>query len=277
LPRKVVVTGAGPIGLLAALMGVQRGLEVHVLDRQTPTTMPSRIEDYALIGDCQTAGLVGRDGSLDWLCLPRFDSGACFAALDRGLKAVKEFGLQGPVQRWQQMHARLREQICTEGFSPTLNSFVQSFGSDNLDASLLMIPLVGFLPASDPRVQGTVAAIGKYLMRDGFVLRYDTSKSADGLPPGEGAFLPCTFWYADNLYLMGRHDEARELFERLLGLCNDLGLISEEYDPHAKRLVGNFPQAFTHVGLVNTALNLTPHKKEHEKPARQRGEQDRGK
>ena len=126
-----------------------------------------------------------------------------------------------------------------------------------LDASLLMIPLVGFLPPTDERVAGTVAAIEKHLMRDGFVMRYDTSKGNDGLPPGEGAFLPCSFWLADNYALLGQHDKARELFDRLAGLCNDVGLLSEEYDPKTKCLVGNFPQAFSHVGLVNTALNLS--------------------
>jgi GH15 family glucan-1,4-alpha-glucosidase len=120
-----------------------------------------------------------------------------------------------------------------------------------------MIPLVGFLPPTDPRVAGTVAAVENHLMRDGFVDRYDTAQTRDGLPPGEGAFLPCTFWLADNYALLGRRDEARAVFERLLGLANDVGLLAEEYDPHLKRQVGNFPQAFTHVGLVNTALNLS--------------------
>jgi GH15 family glucan-1,4-alpha-glucosidase len=125
-----------------------------------------------------------------------------------------------------------------------------------LDASLLNIPLVGFLPPDDPRVRGTVAAIEKGLMRDGFVARYDTRVTEDGLPPGEGTFLPCTFWYADNLALQGRREEAAEIFERLLALRNDVGLLSEEYDTKSRRLVGNFPQAFTHIGLINTALNL---------------------
>jgi len=136
-------------------------------------------------------------------------------------------------------------------------TIVQSFGTTHLDASLLIIPMVGFLPPDDPRVKGTVAAVEKHLLRDGFVMRYDTASGEDGLPPGEGAFLPCTFWLADNYALAGDLDKARALFDRLTGLCNDVGLISEEYDPHAKRLVGNFPQAFTHVGLVNTAMNLS--------------------
>ncbi len=148
--------------------------------------------------------------------------------------------------------------MCHDGFNAELGSFVQSYGSRELDASLLMIPLVGFLPAKDPRVLGTVAAIERGLMADGFVARYLSHESVDGLPAGEGAFLPCTFWLADNLHLQGREAEARKIFERLLGLCNDVGLISEEYDTKTGRLVGNFPQAFTHVGLVNTALNLSP-------------------
>ncbi len=190
-----------------------------------------------------------------------------WVALDRGARAAEEFGLDFPVENCRRLRKRVHDQICREGFNEKLGAFVQSYGSDVLDASLLMMPLVGFLPATDPRVKGTVAAIGKHLMRDGFVQRYDTSKANDGLPPGEGAFLACTFWYADNLFLVGRHDEARETFERLLGLCNDVGLLAEEYDPEAKRQVGNFPQAFSHVGLVNTAMNLSP---DEPKPAEDR-------
>jgi GH15 family glucan-1,4-alpha-glucosidase len=178
-------------------------------------------------------------------------------AVDRAVKAVETFGNEGPVDRWRALRSAIHEQICRQGFDAKLNSFVQSYESRILDASLLMIPLVGFLPADDPRVKGTVAAVERYLTADGFVARYDTSQAKDGLPPGEGAFLPCTFWLADNLALQGRRDEAAELFERLLKLCNDVGLISEEYDVKSGRLVGNFPQAFTHVGLVNTAMNLS--------------------
>jgi GH15 family glucan-1,4-alpha-glucosidase len=152
----------------------------------------------------------------------------------------------------------IHAQVCRDGFNADLGSFVQSYGSRDLDASLLMIPLVGFLPISDPRVRGTVAAIERGLMTDGFVARYIPHQSVDGLPPSEGAFLPCTFWLADNLHLLGREAEARSLFTRMLGLCNDVGLISEEYDTKTGRLVGNFPQAFTHVALVNSALNLSP-------------------
>jgi GH15 family glucan-1,4-alpha-glucosidase len=179
-----------------------------------------------------------------------------WVAFDRAVKAVERYGLDGPVDQWVKVRDAIHAAVCARGFNGRLGSFVQSYDSDQLDASLLMIPLVGFLPADDPRVRGTVAAIEKGLMRDGFVQRYDTESSVDGLPPGEGAFLPCTFWLADNYALAGRYDEARQLFERLLGLTNDVGLISEEYDPQAGRLLGNFPQAFTHVGLVNTAYNL---------------------
>jgi GH15 family glucan-1,4-alpha-glucosidase len=153
------------------------------------------------------------------------------------------------------MHA----EICERGFDENRGTFTQYYGSRQLDASLLMIPLVGFLPPHDPRVTGTVAAIERELKRDGFVQRYtmdETSEHVDGLPPGEGAFLACTCWLADNYALQGRIAEARRLFERLLGVRNDLGLLSEEYDPEARRLVGNFPQAFSHVGIINTARNL---------------------
>src|SRR5262249_54774463 len=144
------------------------------------------------------------------------------------------------------------------GYDPALASFVQAYGSKSLDASALMIPLVGFLPATDPRVRGTIAAIERTLMHDGLVLRYRTEEVVDGLPPGEGVFLPCSFWLVDNLWLSGRHDDARRLFERLIALCNDVGLLSEEYDPAKKRLLGNFPQAISHVSLVDSALNLAP-------------------
>ncbi|MCE9530342.1 MAG: glycoside hydrolase family 15 protein [Planctomycetes bacterium] len=181
-----------------------------------------------------------------------------WVAIDRGVKAMERFKLEGPLERWKELRETIHAQVCSEGFNAHMSSFVQSYGSTDLDASLLMIPLVGFLPAKDPRVLGTVAAIEKGLMSDGFVARYIPKESVDGLPVGEGAFLPCTFWLADNLHLMGREAEARALFEKLLGLCNDVGLISEEYDVRTGRLVGNFPQAFTHVGLVNTAMNLSP-------------------
>jgi GH15 family glucan-1,4-alpha-glucosidase len=187
-----------------------------------------------------------------------------WVAFDRMVKFVEATGRPGSVDRWRAARDRIHEQVCREGYNAKLGAFVQSYGSDLLDASLLMIPLVGFLPASDPRVRGTVEAIERGLTRDGFVARYATVESVDGLPRGEGMFLACTFWLVDNLKLLGRIDDARRLFERLLDLRNDVGLLSEEYDPATKRLVGNFPQAFSHISLVNSAFNLT----RHEGPAR---------
>jgi GH15 family glucan-1,4-alpha-glucosidase len=180
-----------------------------------------------------------------------------WVAVDRVIKGIEQFGLEGPLEDWRRLRAEIHGEVCRHGFDAQQNSFVQYYGGQDLDASLLMIPLVGFLPADDPRMLGTVAAIQRDLTKDGFVQRYPTHPDVDGLPPGEGAFLACTFWLADNLVLQGHHDEALAIFERLLGLANDVGLLSEEYDPHLKRLVGNFPQAFSHVGLVNTARNLT--------------------
>jgi len=191
-----------------------------------------------------------------------------WVAFDRAIDAIETFNREGPLDRWKQARQDLHAEVCREGFNVELNSFVQSYGSDTLDASTLLIPLVGFLPAEDPRVVGTIERIERDLTRDGFVERYREADASDvdGLPAGEGVFLPCSFWLVDCLALLGRHDEARALFERLLGIRNDLGLLAEEYDPDEKRLLGNFPQAFTHVGLVNSAYNLA----DHEGPSRQR-------
>jgi GH15 family glucan-1,4-alpha-glucosidase len=180
-----------------------------------------------------------------------------WVAIDRAIRSAVEFGLDAPLAEWRGLRQRIHEDVCANGFDRDLGSFVQTYGSKNLDAALLMIPLVGFLPATDPRVKGTVAAVEKRLLVDGFVMRYDNVASGDGLPGREGAFLACSFWLADNYVLLGRVDEARALFERLVGLCNDVGLLAEEYDPVAKRQVGNFPQAFSHLGLINTAFNLS--------------------
>ncbi len=180
-----------------------------------------------------------------------------WVAFDRMVKAVEHFGLEGPAERWRQARDEVHREVCEKGYDAGRNTFVQYYGAKELDASLLMIPLVGFLPAEDARVVGTVEAVQRELTHDGFVARYPTHPGVDGLPPGEGAFLACSFWLADCLALLGRAEEARAQFERLLGLRNDLGLLAEEYDPKAGRLVGNFPQAFSHVGLVNTARNLT--------------------
>ena len=180
-----------------------------------------------------------------------------WVAMDRAVKSIEQFGTEGPLDRWRALRDQIHDSVCLHGYDPELGSFVQAYGSKELDASLLQIPLVGFLPSQDPRVRGTVAAIEKRLLRGGFVDRYESLSGVDGLPPGEGAFLPCSFWLADNYILQGRREEARALFERLAGLANDVGLLSEEYDRGARRLVGNFPQAFSHVSLVNTALNLS--------------------
>jgi GH15 family glucan-1,4-alpha-glucosidase len=171
--------------------------------------------------------------------------------------------MEGPVDRWRKVRSEIHDQVCREGFNADKGSFTQYYGSDQLDASLLMIPLVGFLPANDPRVQGTIEAVERELLDGGFVLRYRTvdSGDVDGLTGREGAFLPCSFWLADCLALLGRTDDARQMLDRLLSLRNDLGLLSEEYDPVAGRLIGNFPQAFSHVSLVNSVSKLNGHSK----------------
>ncbi len=180
-----------------------------------------------------------------------------WVAFDRAAKAAALRGDGAEAGRWRGLADEIHEEVCRKGFDPGLNSFVQSYGSRRLDAALLQIPLVDFLPPDDPRVRGTIAAVERRLMQDGLVIRYDTRDGLDGLPPGEGAFLACSFWLADNYVLQGRVSEARALFERLLALRNDVGLLAEEYDPRAGRMLGNFPQAFSHVGLITTALNLT--------------------
>jgi GH15 family glucan-1,4-alpha-glucosidase len=182
-----------------------------------------------------------------------------WVAFDRGVRAVEEQGLDGPADRWREIRASIHTEVCERGYDEGLGSFVQSYGSQELDASVLLIPLVGFLPGSDRRVRGTIEAIEGELLQDGLLLRYRTHTEVDGLPPGEGVFLPCSFWLVDCYVLAGRDDEARALFKRLVGLANDVGLLAEEYDPKSQRLLGNFPQAFTHLALVNSAYNLLPH------------------
>jgi GH15 family glucan-1,4-alpha-glucosidase len=189
-----------------------------------------------------------------------------WVAFDRGIRAMEAFGLDGPIDEWRAVRRAIHEDVCTRGFDRQIGSFVQSYGSKELDASLLLLPTVGFLPPTDPRVRGTVEAVERRLFVDGFLLRYDTNTTIDGLPGGEGAFLACSFWLADAYVLMDRLDDARRLFERLLGLRNEVGLLAEEYDTQAQRLVGNFPQAFSHIALVNTAHNLA----RANKPAEQR-------
>ena len=189
-----------------------------------------------------------------------------WVAFDRAIKGGEDFGLEGPIERWRALRGRIHEDICRHAFDPKIGAFVQSYGSKNLDASLLLIPAVGFLPPDDPRVRSTIAMIEQHLLADGFARRYDTEATRDSLPPGEGVFLACSFWLVDSLLATGRRAEAQHLFERLLSLRNDVGLLSEEYDTNAKRLVGNFPQALPHIALVNTALNFT----RSEKPIQQR-------
>lgn len=189
-----------------------------------------------------------------------------WVAFDRAVITVERYGLDGPVERWRQIRQEIHDEICTRGFDGGKNSFVQYYGGTALDASLLLIPQLGFLPPADPRVAGTIAAVERELMPDGLMLRYTTEATDDGIGGGEGAFLACSFWLADAYVLTGRLDDARALFDRLLGIRNDLGLLAEEYDIAAGRLLGNFPQAFSHIGLINTAHNLIAA----EGPARQR-------
>jgi GH15 family glucan-1,4-alpha-glucosidase len=191
-----------------------------------------------------------------------------WVAFDRAIKSAETFNLEGPLDRWRQLCREIHGEVCRRGFDPELGSFVRSYESRNLDASLLLIPTVGFLPPEDPRVRGTVEAIESKLLVDGLVRRYDTTESNDGLSSDEGVFLACSFWLVDAYVLLDRKDDARRLFERLLTICNDVGLLSEEYDPKMGRLLGNFPQALSHIALVNSAFNL------HEvcKPAKQRSD-----
>jgi GH15 family glucan-1,4-alpha-glucosidase len=186
-----------------------------------------------------------------------FSKMMAWVAFDRGIKSIEEFGLKGPVEEWRKLRTQIHEDVCRNGFSDTLQCFVQAYGTEELDASLLLMPAVGFLPAGDRRVWNTVTAIEKKLVVDGLVRRYDTGRTDDGMAPGEGMFLACSFWLADAFVLLGRVKDAETLFERLLGLRNDVGLLSEEYDPKRGRLIGNFPQAFSHVSLINTAHNLS--------------------
>jgi GH15 family glucan-1,4-alpha-glucosidase len=188
----------------------------------------------------------------------------------RGLDSRREGVDRARLERWRALRARMHREICAHGYNSDLGAFVQTYGGKALDASLLMMPLVGFLPPTDPRVLGTVQAIEARLLEGGFVRRYESDSRVDGLPAGEGVFLPCSFWLADNWALMGRTSDASALFERLVALCNDVGLLSEEYDVTRRRLVGNYPQAFSHVSLINSARTLT----DHASPARRRSGSD---
>ena len=186
-----------------------------------------------------------------------FSKAMCWVAFDRGVIGVERFGKKGPVAEWRAIRDRIHDDICTHGFDAQENSFVESYGSTMLDASLLLLPAVGFLKPDDPRIVGTIAAIERRLMKDGFVLRHDPRRAHDGeVQPIEGAFLACTLWLADAYVLLGRVDDARELYLRVHGIANDVGLLSEEYDPGLRRQTGNFPQALTHIAMINTAQNL---------------------
>jgi GH15 family glucan-1,4-alpha-glucosidase len=214
----------------------------------------------ALVGHLETIWNQPDDGIWEVRGGPRHFTHSkvmCWVAFDRAVRMAEENQLDAPLERWRLLRQHIHDDVCRNGFDPARGAFVQAYGTKHLDASLLLLPLVGFLPPDDPRVRGTVEAIERELLIDGFVQRYDTGHGVDGLPPGEGAFLACSFWLADNFVLLGRHDDASRLFERLLALRNDVGLLAEEYDPRAQRQVGNFPQAFSHVAIINTAHNLT--------------------
>jgi GH15 family glucan-1,4-alpha-glucosidase len=190
-----------------------------------------------------------------------------WVAFDRAIKSVEHFNLEGPVERWRTLRSRIHADICTRAWNAERNTFVQSYGADSVDASLLLLPAVGFLPAEDARIVGTIAAIERDLLSDGLVLRYNTEQADDGLPAGEGAFLACSFWLADAYAMSGRRGEAQQLFDRLVSLANDVGLLAEEYAVQQRRLVGNFPQAFSHLALINTAANLSRTNPPAEQPA----------
>ena len=198
-----------------------------------------------------------------------FSKAMAWLAFDRALKSAEKWQLPAPLERWHAIRAEIHADVCARGYDAELGSFVRAYGTQELDASLLLLPAIGFLPPQDPRIRGTVEAIERNLVVDGFVLRYDQRESEDGMRGAEGVFLACSFWLADAYLMCGQRDKAVQLFERLLSLRNDVGLLSEEYDPRARRLVGNFPQAFSHLALVNTASNLA----HYEKPAEQRSEQ----
>jgi GH15 family glucan-1,4-alpha-glucosidase len=200
-----------------------------------------------------------------------FSKVMCWVAFDRAVKGSENYGFKGPVDDWRRLRDAIHREVCEKGFDESLNSFVESYGSTMLDASVLLLPAVGFLPPTDPRILGTIAAVERYMMRDGFVLRHDPREIfPDEKPPIEGAFLACSLWLADAYVLAGELKKAQVMFDRIVAIANDLGLLSEEYDIDLKRQTGNFPQALTHIALVNTAHNLDEVLKSHQKPAMQR-------
>ena len=193
-----------------------------------------------------------------------------WVAFDRGIKSAETFGFKAPLEKWRALRDTIHRDVCDKGFDRELNSFVESYGSKLLDASILLLPSVGFLPPSDPRVRGTLTAIEQHLMRDGFVLRHDPREVSSEQQPIEGAFLACSLWLADAYVLAGEFAKAQALFDRVVAIANDLGLLAEEFDTVAGRQTGNFPQALTHIALINTAHNLSAAKQSTEKPAMQR-------
>jgi GH15 family glucan-1,4-alpha-glucosidase len=195
-----------------------------------------------------------------------------WVAFDRGIKSAEKFGFDAPIERWRTLRDLIHRDVCEKGFDSRQNAFVESYGSQLLDASILLLPAVGFLSASDPRVRGTIAAIETHMMRDGFVLRHDPREVSDERQPIEGAFLACTLWLADAHMLGGEIAKARALFQRVVAVANDLGLLAEEYDSIAGRQTGNFPQALTHIALINTAHNISNAGKPVEKPVVQRSQ-----
>jgi GH15 family glucan-1,4-alpha-glucosidase len=197
-----------------------------------------------------------------------YSKAMAWVAFDRAIKSAENFKLTAPLEHWRKIRDQIHADVCARGYDPELGTFVRAYGTKELDASLLLLPAIGFLPADDKRILGTIEAVESKLVVDGFVYRYHQAESEDGLRGGEGVFLACSFWLADAYVMCGRRKDAVRLFERLLSLRNDVGLLSEEYDPRYRRLVGNFPQAFSHLALVNTASNLA----QSEKPAEQRSE-----
>jgi GH15 family glucan-1,4-alpha-glucosidase len=193
-----------------------------------------------------------------------------WVAFDRGIKSAEMFGFKAPLDRWKSLRDTIHRDVCEKGFDSRLNSFVESYGAQVFDASLLLLPAVGFLPGSDPRIRGTIGAIERHMMRDGFVLRHDPREATSEIQPIEGAFLACTLWLADAYVLAGDLDKAQTLFDRVVGIANDLGLLAEEFDSGAGRQTGNFPQALTHIALINTAHNLSEARHANDKPAMQR-------
>jgi GH15 family glucan-1,4-alpha-glucosidase len=225
------------------------------------------LEHLAEVWDQPDHGIWERRGEARHYVLSKV---MAWVAFDRGIKGAEKFGFDAPIDRWRTLRDVICRDVCENGFDTGQNAFVESYGSQLLDASILLLPAVGFLPASDPRIRGTIAAIEKYMMRDGFVLRHDPREVSDEQQPIEGAFLACTLWLADAHVLAGELAKARALFERVVTIANDLGLLAEEYDPGAGRQTGNFPQALTHIALINTAHNISDAGKQVEKPVVQR-------